>query len=451
MKRRTLSILSACALCLNMAAQNRSFVEAGKEWQTRLYIGYYNDALGIQYKPPYSFVIDGDTVIGQKACKKLYVYERNDRTTTAYLEALYEEGQKVYFVPKDSEEGLLMYDFGAKAGEKLTVYSGPVLTPFNKSYNTFPVPMRVLKEETRKVGNDNRRCLLVVGEDDYQSVMEDNPEGDAEQLLAPYSGWWTEGIGTEHGPLENWAVGMTGSSLTLCTCTVGTDTLYYDATYDEQARHFLVDDGKRWNYLWDAASTGAPDEYNYEYSYFVDGDTLINNVLCKKIYYEKEKAVSYCAAMYEAKSRVYYFPKGEEKEQLLYDFTCKPGDRLTADGEGIYIKAVTEETYHGISRKCIVWFPIWEGMTEEEIEILAQEEYGVSAIWIEGIGATSDLFHNQPAPGNCTRLVSCEQNGTILYGETPVKPSSYDLDGDGKLTLNDITMLINIYLEKSER
>ena len=450
MKRRTLSILSACALCLNMAAQNRSFVEAGKEWQTRLYIGYYNDALGIQYKPPYSFVIDGDTVIGQKACKKLYVYERNDRTTTAYLEALYEEGQKVYFVPKDSEEGLLMYDFGAKAGEKLTVYSGPVLTPFNKSYNTFPVPMRVLKEETRKVGNDNRRCLLVVGEDDYQSVMEDNPEGDAEQLLAPYSGWWTEGIGTEHGPLENWAVGMTGSSLTLCTCTVGTDTLYYDATYDEQARHFLVDDGKRWNYLWDAASTGAPDEYNYEYSYFVDGDTLINNVLCKKIYYEKEKVVSYCAAMYEAKSRVYYFPKGEEKEQLLYDFTCQPGDRLTADGEGIYIKAVTEETYHGISRKCIVWFPIWEGMTEEEIEILAQEEYGVSAIWIEGIGATSDLFHNQPAPGNCTRLVSCEQNGTILYGETPVKPFPYDLDGDGTLTLNDITTLINIYLEKSE-
>lgn len=424
---------------------NSSFVENGKEWQARLYVPYYNDNLGISYKFPYNFVMEGDTLIGAKACKKLYVYERGDRRTTEYLEAVYEEGQKVYFVPKGSEEGLLMYDFGAKDGEIVTVYSSPVLTPFDKSYKAVPIPMRVLREEERMVNSIRRHCLLVVGEDNYQSMVDDAIAEDVEQALAPYTGWWIEGIGTERGPLENWAVGMMGSSLTLCVCTVGTDTLYYDGTYDEQTKRMLVDDGKRWNCLCDRASAGAPEEYNEEYSYFVDGDTLINGMPCKKIYYESKDGGScyYYGAVYEAKSKVYYFPKGEEREVLLYDFTCQPGDRLVANGQEIYIKDVTEEIYHGVSRKCVVWRPVWDWVTDEMLE------WGPFATWIEGIGSTKDLFFYQPLDGNYNRLISCEQNGKILYGEEPAKPSLYDLDGDGVLTLNDITTLINVYLEMS--
>ena len=45
-------------------------------------------------------------------------------------------------------------------------------------------------------------------------------------------------------------------------------------------------------------------------------------------------------------------------------------------------------------------------------------------------------------------LTDIKLNITLKSEKNPISP--YDLDGDGKLTLNDITMLINIYLEKSE-
>ena len=43
-----------------------------------------------------------------------------------------------------------------------------------------------------------------------------------------------------------------------------------------------------------------------------------------------------------------------------------------------------------------------------------------------------------------------QQGINILYQQETADMYPYDLDGDGILTLNDITMLINIYLEKSK-
>ena len=53
-------------------------------------------------------------------------------------------------------------------------------------------------------------------------------------------------------------------------------------------------------------------------------------------------------------------------------------------------------------------------------------------------------------PKGCKEKYEQTQGWNIFHDIVEMEYFPYDLDGDGKLTLNDITMLINIYLEKSE-
>lgn len=95
MVKKLISILSVCMFYQNPSAQSGNFMQDSIEWQTRLCVGYNGDREGIQYKFPYKFLVEGDTLIGDKACKKLYVQKGGDKRTAEYLEAVYEEGQKV--------------------------------------------------------------------------------------------------------------------------------------------------------------------------------------------------------------------------------------------------------------------------------------------------------------------------------------------------------------------
>ena len=206
----------------------------------------------------------------------------------------------------------------------------------------------------------------------------------------------------------------------------------------------MLEEGRVWNDV--ALHPGVNTEYTnffgmpcegIPHQYVIRGDSVVNGKKYKKLCREDWALPM---LMRQEGSRIYKWTSNST-EELAYDFGCEERDTIYFDDLAVLVvDKVDVVRVNGTDRRRlkINWI---SGFYEDELFV---------DIWIEGIGATSDLFHNQPAPGNCTRLVSCEQYGTILYGETPVKPSPYDLDGDSKLTLNDITMLINIYLEKSE-
>ena len=60
----------------------------------------------------------------------------------------------------------------------------------------------------------------------------------------------------------------------------------------------FAEEGKRWNYRYTCSHPDAQSE-NYDYSYFIYGDTIINGITCKKLYYEKGDETTYKGATYE--------------------------------------------------------------------------------------------------------------------------------------------------------
>lgn len=70
-------------------------------------------------KTPFSYKIQGDTIISTYGCKKVYYQNEFDYSDSEwhYYGALFEEGSKVNVIRKDSEEMKLLYDFDLKVGD----------------------------------------------------------------------------------------------------------------------------------------------------------------------------------------------------------------------------------------------------------------------------------------------------------------------------------------------
>ena len=86
--------------------QYRPFVENGKVWT----YFYYNDMTGKYFEV--ERVVDGDTIIGGLACKRIC-----DKIGGNYLYALREEGKQVYIAYNRQETPSLLYDFSKDKGD----------------------------------------------------------------------------------------------------------------------------------------------------------------------------------------------------------------------------------------------------------------------------------------------------------------------------------------------
>lgn len=169
--------------------------------------------------------------------------------------------------------------------------------------------------------------------------------------------------------------------------------------------------GKEWN-----LSRIMPHivSYVYDVKQWIDGDTLVDGKLCKKLYTltttedervsQKEKLeVGYC---WQDGDKFY------KNGVLMFDFGLKEGEIFSFWQE--------EETYaivthvgdtiltDGVSRKCLTlryYLPEWD--------IIAQ----ASDKWIEGIGSLKEGVYDNcfMASGYNTTLLSCTLNDNVLY------------------------------------
>ena len=86
----------------------------------------------------------------------------------------------------------------------------------------------------------------------------------------------------------------------------------------------MARDGKTWE-----AQVGGIKENLYGYR--VDGDTLINGDIWKKVYsyvFYPRSDDSYYAAIRDVDKRVYIVAKGSNTPRLLYDFDLKVGNTI---------------------------------------------------------------------------------------------------------------------------
>ena len=116
--RRLLFLFILC-LCFSVTikAQNLPFVEEGKVWHM------VSLEVPMLRSPYYEFCyfIKGDTLISGVDCKKMYAYNEDNKNTTEYKMALFEQKGKVFFIPADSTNSFVLYDFDIPVGETATV------------------------------------------------------------------------------------------------------------------------------------------------------------------------------------------------------------------------------------------------------------------------------------------------------------------------------------------
>lgn len=117
MKNTTILLLLFCCAFPAFMQGQTEFSQTGTIWKTNyLCYGTLNDKYVYM---DYVYKLGGDTLIGDKSCKKLYL---DDSLIGAFLE----ENKEVWYYPfskqSDVQERLLMYDFSKNKGDKIESY-----------------------------------------------------------------------------------------------------------------------------------------------------------------------------------------------------------------------------------------------------------------------------------------------------------------------------------------
>ena len=118
------------------------------------------------------------------------------------------------------------------------------------------------------------------------------------------------------------------------------------------------------------------------------------------------------------------------REDVLLAYSCQPSPTATEDEDADKGKPIYKD----------------KNYPEENIAYLGTD--GGSYDHTKNTVFQIYPFRYDAAEKKLYLLTDIKLNITLKSDKNPISP--YDLDGDGILTLNDITMLINIYLEKSE-
>ena len=177
----------------------------------------------------------------------------------------------------------------------------------------------------------------------------------------------------------------------------------------------FVEEGKTWYMKYH--NEEAPEYPDYDYCYYIQGDTVIGGIECKKFYvfnYNNVQETEYLLAIFENDRKVYFIPKNIENSYVLYDFDNTIGDIVSVT-DAIHTDwerdlKIVEERIINIeeeSRHCVLLQPIWE-----ENPILTS-----SGWWIEGIGSELGPLNTWlfGADGNNSYFQKCVMNGEEIF------------------------------------
>ncbi len=336
------------------------------------------------YNHQYELLIEGDTLIGGEAYKKLY----KDKQKYLYQGALREEGSKVYFVRSGHENIEFLYDFDLPVGE--TMHYG--------HYDATAVARDVITVK----GIERKRV----------KVKEIQTDPDEEWANEELTGYWVEGIGSVSGLLEPAAFYGGIYSDDLLAVYEDGKCIFTGGDFYMKKNPFIKED-KRWEY----EVTNL--YYGNHYAYTMRGDTLIDCYYYKKVFESVNGGKpTYYGAVREKNGKVlmldgkkewdYLNEELEDIEYCICDFNAQVGDVVFCKEEygdtyRLTVDRIDEVTVDGNARKRLV---LKATTTHEDGSV---EDRG-SMEWVEGIGSTEGfsgpmgLFYDG---GLYSHLIAC--------------------------------------------
>ena len=415
----------------NEFVPSQPFVEQNKEWKVRWsVVGPYESTHWNSQK----YIISGDTVISGRRCSKMYSDDLFYGVKGKYILSLYEENGKVYFIPKNSEEEHLLYDFSANVGD--IVYARGITT---KGRNGSDIKFVVWKTEVREIEGVKRKCLLVVPKEDDDTIIDD-------RTAESWGEWWIDGIGTEENPIEHYTPVFEGAVSFLEYCKNGDGLFLYHHAYTPPV--CMVDRNMSWiqeyaesdgnsaisdiekQHVFFKSSTIEGDDYIMTYPIGDDDENSLYMPLYASALGDEENA-HIVAALREEDGKVYIWPwKPIQLSFLLYDFSANVGDVMEIIGVPVSNRYEDSETIPELySAKCRI-----EKVEEREIEgvrrrclyvqeVLPNEDFSVSPtyddIWIEGIGSVRGILGNvsfkMDGKAPYMKLLECSWYDEIYY------------------------------------
>ena len=199
-------------------------------------------------------------------------------------------------------------------------------------------------------------------------------------------------------------------------------TLFSLASNSQEIYESFLQDGKVWNYC----NYDLMGEPRYTLTLFVQGDTIIDGNLWKKIYMNDSSHYQY--ALREDNHAVYIYDS-YYKNVKIFDFNLNVGDDVMLADYEVSVDAIdTIMVGNNYFRR---FYIKPEGATEP------------TDVWIQGIGGVSVLSLPIQLVGNNTFFVSCEQDGEMLITASDFyKPS---IAGIGEVSSSSASVSPKVY------
>ena len=410
------TVLACIAFTGQAAAQEaEEFYPTGTYWEET----FYDYASPESYCQLFGFTVGKDTVVAGRTYKYVDAQhiEGQQRFDVAPF-LIRQDGSKVYYRQLNGvEDEVLQYDFDWETTGKVIV------------------------------GHDE-----MTGEPVYEAIdaivtkeMEDGNLYDCveKEYLFPYT--IIKGIGTTHwGLFRDRYLVYTTTTSTVRKFVRGGNTIFQQeqlpspsASGQEPYMPLLVD-GKTWTYSEGNFFAGYRDIRQT-----VDGDTLIDSKIWKKIYIESPVGTErrFEKAMREEGSKVYerqpvYEQGGGYREVLFADFSAPVGSQFI-ENEGMFVEVTATKNVEleNVSRRQVVLEQHQEGYDYHPNE-------DPTSYWTEGIGGDCGIYQSVKwlgTVGNTCTLLTCYEGDVCIYKHPQavgigavVRPSSpllYDLQG----------------------
>ncbi len=388
----------------NIVAQGSDPIATdGKKWHIRTQVPYIDD----RYTTDVFMWVEGDTIVDDISCKKLYKQTRNVKDSSmGTIEVGYcrQEGDKYY------QDGKLMFDFGLGEGDMFATSTE------NEEAGFFYTVVSI--GDTLLLDGLPRKYMVIAPS--YEGMIKSN-----------HTDIWVEGIGSlSMGIFENDFYYMDGLKKELQCCS-------YNGTYiykkKEETKTYLVTEGKEW------AEANDKGEFETTIIYRLQGDTIINGKTYKQTWIrpnESSQMQQWPRYMREENGKV-YISSGGDSEDLWFDYTAQVGDTL----------CFKEGSDYGIV--CSVDYAAWPPIDKQYMRYKVQlgilkdgyekPYFGEQYIYVyEGIGVlNSEDYgyglggHNLSSYSHGRRLLYVKQGDTILYQreeENPKEQSKFFAD-----------------------
>ena len=364
----------------NLPSSISDFLTEGKRWNYQ-FINVKN-LYDEEVVSDFYYEIKGDTLLNSMNCKKLYFFDSIQGGK--YVGAIYESLGRYYFVEDGHDDARRIY------------YSTNESDLMEVTDNNDKQWIQCKSDTVYVKGIFLRRHKYQIHDTDLQ---------DSYGLTT-----MIEGIGTMYGPViffdkdfyEMTVIvgGNNHNSIRFISCTLNGETIFTAEDFNApawQANKSFMAEGKKWNFHYQDLQGKEYDE-----SLIIRGDTLIDSRYCKKLY----NGGNYQGAFYEEEGKVFFYHANTTTPELLYDFSLKAGGIMLTGEEGkeICVEAVDNIQYKDYSYKKLTTRVYDHGHD-------APSTYS----WIEGVGGSGYLLHNQLMQDDYYTLVSCELNGEVIY------------------------------------